>query len=256
MNYGFIGTGVITEAIITGMMRSGLPVTRIIVSPRNKDVAKRLSERFAKVEVAADNQAAADHADVLVLAVVPQIAEEVLTGLSIRPGTKIISLVAGTSHDKLSAWTRQPADTIVRAVPLPFVATGEGVTAIFPADATAEALFNAMGKAVPCATKQEYDLFAVVTALMGTYFGVLQRSAGWLSANGLAPEKTRDFLLPLFGSLAQFAKDSPDMSFGQLRDHFSTRGGLNEQVFADFEAKGGSAALTQALDRVLKRVQN
>jgi len=35
---------------------------------------------------------------------------------------------------------------------------------------------------------------------------------------------------------------------------FATAGGLNEQVLRDFKDKGGAAALTQALDRVLGRI--
>lgn len=253
--YGFIGTGVITEAVIVGMMRSGLAVDRVTVSPRNAEIAKSLAARFPKVAVAAGNQAVVDASDVVIFAVLPQMVEEIIAGLKVPLDRKIISLVAGTSHARLSAWTGHSAASIVRAVPLPFVATGEGVTAVFPADATAEALFNAMGKAVVCADQNEFDLFAVATALMGSYFGVLERTSDWLAANGMARDKARAVLLPLFGSLAKFANAAPAMDFAALRHHFSTKGGLNEQVFRDFEAEGGSRALTSALDRVLERAK-
>jgi pyrroline-5-carboxylate reductase len=36
---------------------------------------------------------------------------------------------------------------------------------------------------------------------------------------------------------------------------FSTKGGLNEQVFAEFKENGGTKALTLALDSVLKRIE-
>lgn len=254
-NYGFIGTGVITEAIIVGLMRSDLPVSRVTVSPRNPEIARGLAGRFDKVAVASANQAVVDASDIIILAVLPRMAGDIVRGLAIPAEKKIISLVAGTSHATLSSWTGHPATAIVRAVPLPFVATGEGVTAVFPSDAAAETLFNAMGTAVVCAGQNEFDLFAVATALMGTYFGILERAAGWLSANGFTEAKARDVLLPLFGSLAKFADASPALSFAELRNHFSTRGGLNEQVFADFEASGGSAALVKALDRVLERAR-
>ena len=255
MIYGFIGTGTITAAIIEGMMRSQLSAARVVVSPRGKAMAQALAARHPQVSVAASNQAVVDDADVLVLAVRPQDAEAVLRELSIPSGKKIISLIAGTSHARLAAWTGHDASRIVRAIPLPFVAAGEGVTPLIPGDATAEELFNAMGKAVPCETQQEFDLFAVTSALMGTYYGVLERVAGWLVAKGLPADKARDSLVPLFRSLSQVAHATPEASFSQLREDHSTRGGLNEQVFRDFEAKGGSDALLHALDRVLARAR-
>lgn len=255
MIYGFIGTGVISEAIITGMMRSTLPVTKVIVSPRNPEVAKALAAQFPKVEIAADNQAVADGTGILILAVRPQMAEEVIRELVIPPGTKIISLIAGTSHDRLSAWTGHPAAEIVRAVPLPFVAYGEGVTAVFPSDPATEKLFDALGKAVVCHDQNEFDLLAVATALMGTYFGVMERTSAWLVGKGLPEATARNFLAPLFGSLAKVAQSSPETGFDALRQGFSTKGGLNEQVFSDFEIHGGSLALTKALDRVLERAR-
>lgn len=255
MTYGFIGTGTITEAIVMGMMNSRLAKEDVIVSPRSHAVARALAERFTNVKVAQSNQHVIDAADIVILAVRPQVAEEVLTSLSFPPAKKLISLIAATSHARLANWTGHEAGAIVRAIPLPFVATGEGVTPILPADPVAEELFGALGKAVVCETQQEFDLFAVSTALMGTYFGMLERIADWMVANGLPRDKARDALVPMFRSLAQVAIASPRLSFEELRECHSTKGGLNEQVFADFEAKGGSDALLSALDRVLVRAR-
>lgn len=254
MTYGFIGTGTITEAIIAGMMKSPLAGERIVVSPRSHAVAQSLAARHPNVTVAASNQAVADAADVLVLAVRPQVAGEVLAALTIPRSARIISLIAATSHATLAAWTGHDAGSIVRAIPLPFVAEREGVTAVFPADWQAERLFNAVGTAAVCHTQDEFDLFAVASALMGTYFGILERLSDWLTAQGMADRQARDVLAPLFASLARVAQASTS-SFADLRSAHSTRGGLNEQVFADFEAMGGSEALFKALDRVLLRAR-
>lgn len=255
MTYGFIGTGTISAAIIEGMMRSPRAGQRVIVSPRNPDIARALADRYAAVTVATSNQQVVDDAEVLVLAVRPQDAEAVLKALVIPGSKKIISLIAATSHATLAGWTGVDAARIVRAIPLPFVARGEGMTPVFPGDATAEELFNAVGKAVVCDTQEEFDLFAVSTALMATYFGLLERISGWLVSQGLPEDKAREALVPMFCSLAHVARDTPQAPFAELRDGHSTRGGLNEQVFADFEAKGGSEALLRALDRVLARAR-
>jgi pyrroline-5-carboxylate reductase len=254
MTYGFIGTGTITEAIVLGMMKSPLAGKPIILSPRSHAIARALAERFPNVTVAESNQQVVDRAEVLVLAVRPQVAREVLTALTIPPSKKLISLIAATSHATLAAWTGHEASRIVRAIPLPFVAEREGVTAVFPADARAEELFNAVGSAAVCGTQEQFDLFAVTSALMGSYFGLLERLSDWLGANGMDAPQARQVLTPLFGSLAKVAQAS-GASFAELRGAYSTKGGLNEQVFADFDRLGGSRALFEALDRVLARAR-
>lgn len=255
MDYGFIGTGTITEAIVVGALSSDLPIRRIVVSPRNADVAARLAARFSQVEIAASNQAVVDAAEILILAIRPQVAENVLRQLAIPKTQRVISLIAATSHEKLAAWTGLETSNFVRAIPLPFVAFREGVTAIYPPDARTEQLFAALGTAVPCSSKEEFDLLAALTALMGPYFGILERTSDWLAGKGMGEAKARSYLTPLFAGLAHVASRAPASSYATLRAEFSTKGGLNEQVFQDFDTGGGTAALTKALDRVLERIK-
>ena len=46
MKLGFIGTGKITSSVVTGICRSKISFKKIILSPRNKNVAKRLKREF------------------------------------------------------------------------------------------------------------------------------------------------------------------------------------------------------------------
>ncbi|WP_296746973.1 pyrroline-5-carboxylate reductase [Mesorhizobium sp.] len=255
MIWGFVGTGTITEAIVTGMMSSGLDVSRVVVSPRNAAVAARLAARYPKVQIAKDNQQVVDIADVVILAVRPQIARDAISDLDIPKGKRIVSLIAGSNHRLLQEWTGLDERNITRAIPLPFVANRTGVTAIFPADPIAETLFSALGDAVACRSEEEYDLIGSASCLMGTYFGLLERAQDWLVGKGLEPGIARSYLLPLFGSLADAAIASPATSFMELRREFSTPGGLNEQVFRDFDETGATKVLHHALDRVLSRIR-
>ena len=45
MKLGFIGTGKITESVVTGISLSKIKYSKILVSPRNLSVAKKLSKR-------------------------------------------------------------------------------------------------------------------------------------------------------------------------------------------------------------------
>lgn len=259
MIYGFIGTGTITEAMVEGLMRSSTrPEARpdkIVLSPRNAEIAGRLASTFDTVFVARSNQDVATQADVVILAVRPQVAQTVLRDISIPKGKKIISVIAATSHAHLAQWTGHAQDDIVRAIPLPFVSTGTGVTAIYPPNPTAEGLFGAIGTAVACATQHEFDLLAIASSMMGPYFGILGGVSDWLVQNGMPAAQAHAYLLPLFKSLADTAAQSPEKTFDDLRHEYSTKGGLNEQVFEVFQKQGGLKALTGGLDRALERAR-
>ena len=48
MKLGFIGTGKITSAVVTGICKSKIKYTKIIVSDRNKKISKQLKKNFKK----------------------------------------------------------------------------------------------------------------------------------------------------------------------------------------------------------------
>jgi pyrroline-5-carboxylate reductase len=252
---GFIGTGAITDAMVRGLLAEPAAVPHVMVSLRSAETSARLAADFPAVLVASDNQAIIDGCDTVVLAIRPQIAEEVVRPLHFRDGQKVISVVAATGRPALLDWIG--ADVrLAQAIPLPFVARRKGVTAIYPPDADTAAVFNVLGNAVACETKEEYDLLAAASALMATYFGVMHRTTEWLAENGLPEEKGRAYLAPLFAGLSETALTAArDADFMDLSGEFATKGGLNEQVFTDFEKHGGSRAIMLALDRVLTRIR-
>ena len=251
---GFIGTGTITECIVTGILAGSGPVPDIVVSPRSIVTAQRLAALSPQVAVARDNQHVVDASGTVFLAIRPNVAEDVVRGLRFRSGQRVVSLVATIDHATLRSWIDASVE-IVRAVPLPFVATRSGVTAIFPPDPAVEALFSDLGTAVACETIEEYDLLAAASALMGSYFGIMDHIVGWLQEKGLPKESARAYLDQHFSSLAAVAMRNPSTPLEDLRHEYSTKGGLNEQMFAEFHDGGGLAALTRALDIVLNRIR-
>lgn len=254
MRLGFIGTGAITEAIVIGVLRSNLPITEIHVTPRSAAIAEKLAKASPLVRVAAGNQDVVDASDMVFLAIRPQIAEEVVRALHFRAEQHVVSLVAAIKRDTLFDWVGVPA-RLTQAVPLPFVADHQGVTAIYPPDADVAAFFAALGSAVEARTQAEYELLGVASALMGTFFGIQEIGTRWLEQQGMPYAQAKSYLAPLFESLAKTSArpDSPD--FEMLRQEFSTKGGLNEQVFVDFDRHGGGKALHDALTGVLARIQ-
>ena len=56
MNLGFIGTGKIASSVITGICKSNISYKQIIISPRNKKIARNLKKKFKRIIIAKDNQ--------------------------------------------------------------------------------------------------------------------------------------------------------------------------------------------------------
>ena len=51
MILGFVGTGKIASSVITGICKSNLKYKKIIISPRNKQIAQSLKKKFKKIVI-------------------------------------------------------------------------------------------------------------------------------------------------------------------------------------------------------------
>ncbi|WFU11789.1 pyrroline-5-carboxylate reductase (plasmid) [Rhizobium sp. CB3090] len=250
---GFVGTGTITKAIVKGLLSDHVGASEIIVSPRNADIAADLAAAHPQVTIADDNQTVVDRADIVFLAVRPQIAAEVIPLLKFRSGQLVISLIAATERARLLDWIGADVE-LAQAIPLPFVENREGVTAIFPRNARVADLFNRLGVAVECETRKEYDLLAAASSTMALYFGLMGRTVDWLESQGLPQASGRAYLSAHFQSLAKVAATRQDEPLHALAREYATKGGLNEQVWMDFDEHGGTGALIEAFERVLLRI--
>lgn len=250
MRLGFVGVGTIASAMVEGLRAAGIG-SPILLSPRNAETAAALAARHAEVCVAETNQAVLDGSDLVVLAVRPQIADEVLANLRFRSDHHVLSLMATVSLDDLRAMTA-PAARITRAVPLPAVALRQGPTAMFPHDDAVSALFDRLGSAIVLEDEAAFDLFTAATATMASYFAFAGTIARWLERRGIAPATSRTFVGDMLRGLAC---TDPGRDFAALAAEHQTRGGINEQVVGQVAPDGTIAALDTALDGVLSRLR-
>jgi pyrroline-5-carboxylate reductase len=132
MRLGFLGTGAITSAMVTGL-NAIKGDHAMVLSPRNAVIAADLARRFPSVAIASSNQSVVDACETVVIAVRPQIAEEVLKELRFSADQNVVSVVSGFSVATL-AGLLAPAAKITRAVPLPSAARRGSPTAIYPRD--------------------------------------------------------------------------------------------------------------------------
>jgi pyrroline-5-carboxylate reductase len=252
MDLGFVGTGAITSAIVTGLQSAGCSYS-IWVSPRNAEVASGLVRRCPAVSVASSNQEILDRCDTVVLAIRPQVARSVIPELRFHPGHQVISLVGTFALNVVSELVR-PAATVVRAVPLPAAAKRRSPTAVYPADPLALALFSLVGPAFAVNTEAEFDALCTATSTMASYFAFADAVAAWLVSHGLEEAEARGYVSYVFSGLAETAVESPDRSFHVLACEHATPGGLNEQVHRHLVERGVFAAVAEGLDAVMRRV--
>ncbi|WP_321799029.1 pyrroline-5-carboxylate reductase [Caballeronia sp. J97] len=253
MRIGFIGTGTITEAVVNGMIRFDVPFERVALSPRNAQTAARLAARDARIAVGASNQDVLDSSDVVCLAVVPQIAADVLGELTFDARHHVISFIAGKSLDEIRALVRRSA-RVVRAVPLPAVAAGKGSTAICPRDDIARTLFAPLGEAVEVDDEHQFNALSAATATMAAFFALLEEQASWLVKQGVPYASARSFLSGYHVGLAHETTLDTE-PFSAMVGHASTPRGLNEQLNRELSERGTYAHYAQALDAIMRRVQ-
>lgn len=253
MRLGFIGTGALTSAIVTGLRSLpdiGVPV---VLSPRNAGTAAELAGRFADVRVAPDNQAVLDDCDTVMLAVRPQVAREVLSELRFRRDHEIVSLIATVSHEEVAALVA-PARRVTKALPMPMIALRQGATILCPPDPGMAAFFGRLGGVIEVDDVAEFDALSVVTATFATYFRHLETIHRWLAGQGVEGAKGRDYIFAIYKALANAPDTMPGADFAELSRDYATRGGVNEQLVRDLEAHGVFQVFARSLDAVHRRI--
>jgi len=252
---GFVGTGAITSAIVTGLRGGVGEECSILLSPRNFATAANLAARFANVRIASSNQDVVDNSEVVLLAIRPQIAQDVISELHFRPEHRVISVVAGFSFRRISALAA-PATKVTRAVPLPSVAERRGPTAIYPPDPIVADLFWTLGAAIEVEREAEFDALCTATATAASYFAFADRIVSWLVGHGVPRAKARDYVGRIFRELGDTAIGDPERSFQALASDHATLGGINEQVLAHLVNHGVFETISDGLDAVMRRISS
>lgn len=253
MKLGFIGTGALTSAIVTGLRSLPDGDVPVMLSPRNAEIAADLAGRFGDVRVARDNQAVLDGCDTVMLAVLPQVAREVLSELRFRPDHEVVSLIATISAAEI-AMLVAPATRVTKALPMPMIALRQGSTILCPPNPGMAAFFGRLGGVIEVDDVAEFDALSVVTATFATYFRNLETIHGWLVGRGVEGGKARDYVVSIYKALANAPDTMPHADFAELSRDYATRGGVNEQVVRELEARGVFDAFKQSLDAVHRRI--
>lgn len=230
----FIGAGNMARALIQGLLNKGLSSGQIRASdPQQtaRDAAAQLG-----VAVFADNVAACAPADVVVLAVKPQSAAEVVKALAPPANALVVSIMAGIDVASLSAWL--PAgQPVVRSMPNTPALLGAGMTALYAGSEVsagqrnnAEFVLQAAGETVWVDQEQALDAVTAVSGSGPAYFFLLMEAmiqAG--TALGLEEPLARKLTLQTAYGAALMARASDDPP-STLRENVTSPGGTTQSA--------------------------
>jgi pyrroline-5-carboxylate reductase len=259
----FIGAGNMACAIIGGLLKTGYPATRIIATARSENSQQRV-RALGVTQVHADNRAAVNAADVVILAVKPQMMRDVIDGFTdaVRSEQLFISIAAGLETATLAQWLapEKNSPAIVRCMPNTPALIGLGASGLFAsADVTAaqkqfcEQLFQAVGISVWLDNESLIDSVTAVSGSGPAYiFLVIEAMQAAAMELGLSADIARQLTLQTVLGAASLAAQSPE-SAAELRRRVTSPGGTTERAINTFEQgqlrELFASAITAARDR-------
>ena len=258
---GFIGGGNMTRSLIGGLIADGFGAERIYVSDPDEQQLTALRTRFP-VHTATDNEATVRAADVLELAVKPQVMHAVTTALSATAQTHrplIISIAAGVREVDLQRWLGGGL-AIVRAMPNTPALVQSGAAALYANDqvsagqrSRAESILRAVGMTLWLTDESQMD---AVTALSGSgpaYFFLIMEALEAAGVRlGLDAASARLLTLQTAFGAAKMALESQEGA-GELRVRVTSKGGTTEQALKVLTEGGLPALLDKAVTAACER---
>ena len=246
LRLGFVGTGVLAEAVIDGLQAEGDGRYAFYLSPRSEERSRRLADVYANVTREDSNAAVVAASDIVVLGVLPQQIAG-LRGLPFRTDQIVVSLLAGTALDLLRSIVR-PATRLVRVIPLPSIRLRKGPIVMSPRDAAVEALFRGLGDLIVLDRESDLTATGVASGLMSSYFQLQNVAVDWLRSRGLPDVQASQYVRSLFAGLAEVALAQERAGEPLDPGHHETRGGLNERSRAHLLETGWFDRWSEALD--------
>jgi pyrroline-5-carboxylate reductase len=168
----FIGAGNMGEALLRGLRKAdAIPPEHLIATGRREERLQELARNYG-CKVTQDNVEAVRQADVVILAVKPQILDSVMheIGAALKPDALVISLAAGVSLQAIEVHLR-PGIRACRAMPNTPAVVGAGATAIATGRHASRddiACTRAIFEAVGLVTEVDETLMDAVTGLSGS----------------------------------------------------------------------------------------
>lgn len=254
MTVGFIGSGVMAEAMIKGLLNEKLlPAQQIIAADPREAHVKELAAKYG-LKGTTDNDEAAEASDILVLSVKPQVLTEVMP--EIRHGAHtsklVLSIIAGAKIKTIAEGVANAS--IVRAMPNTPAQIGQGIT-VWTATAEVEqaqreqakALIGALGQQIFVDDERYLDM---ATALSGTgpaYVFMFMESLIDAGVHmGFSRRDSEQLVLQTMRGSIEYAEKS-GLHPAQLRNQVTSPGGTSAEAIYHLEKGGLRTVISRAV---------
>jgi pyrroline-5-carboxylate reductase len=255
-----VGSGVMAEAIVAGLLRGGLvEPSQVVASHPRADRRAELTATHGIRAVEANAEAVRD-ADVVILAIKPQMLGRVGRELAptLRPGQLVISILAGATSAALI--TALGHDQVVRSMPNTPARLGHGMTVWYATPATtdeqraqAAALLGSLGAQLEV---DDERLVAMATAVSGTgptyVFLVMEALVDAAVHLGFARHIAHDLVVQTLEGSTLFAKQS-GLHPAELRNMVTSPGGTSAAALHELESGRLRTVLSEAVWAAYRR---
>jgi len=249
------------SSIIGGLIESGHPARRISAADPFPASLERLQE-IAPVTVCSDNAQAVDSADVIILAVKPQVMAEATASIATAVqsnGAVVISIAAGVTITSMLA-RLGPRAAVVRCMPNTPALLGCGASGLFANGNCsqqqreyAQSILGAVGITCWVDTEQALD---AITALSGSgpaYFFLFMESMIDAGCElGLDRDTATTLAMQTSLGASRMAIES-DVDLAELRRRVTSPAGTTERAIQTFEADGLREVVTNAMRAAAER---
>lgn len=256
----FIGGGNMASSLVGGLLAQGFKAEQIHVSDPNLEQRDKLQAQYS-ISTFSENQLAIEGCDVVVLAVKPQVMQQVISPLKDQLAQSqplIISIAAGITIDSMQDWLGQ--QSIVRCMPNTPSLMQLGASGLFANAQTnssqktqAEEILSAVGIVEWVASEKLID---AVTAVSGSgpayYFLMMEAMIDAGEKLGLDRKTAERLTLQTALGAAKMAQSS-DVDVAELRRRVTSPKGTTEQAINSFEQDGLRTVVDNALQAADQR---
>lgn len=254
MNLGFIGTGEITKAVVSGVFKSSIKYKKIFVSKRNNLISKSLKKQNSKVFILSNNQSIIDNSNWIFLAVTPSVGKKILKNLNFKSNKTIISFISTIKMNELKQLTN-PNATIIRAIPLPPISIKRGPIPLYPKNKKVINFFNKLGDSLEINNEKLSMSLWATSSLMAPYYELLYQASKWLQKKGISKISSQKYITSLFSALSDNAVLNHKKDLKILIKSSQTPKGLNEQTLKNLKNSGFYKKFNNSLDNILKKLK-
>jgi pyrroline-5-carboxylate reductase len=259
MKLAIIGCGQMGETILKGLFHSKVITSdSVAITTKFEEHEKQLRQRYPNVLVTQNNNDAIQNADIVLLAVNPDAAKQVLTPMAGKLNSKIlVSICAGITTEKLVKWSQ--CNKVVRAMPNIPCKISEGTIAICTAAETPkkdqETIFNLFSNLGMCIPVDEIHM-NTITALAASgpafAFVILEALADGAVMMGLPRQLAAKLTAQMFQGSARLLLKTGEHP-AALKDQVTTPGGITTAGLLEMEDGRIRSTLARTIQKAVTR---